>query len=160
MKTKLNIKTILKNRFWVVEGDQGRRLGTLGVEDDMFIFSGLGGVRYFDSDKALRDMFGSSILEKPDIEVKKSKSVFGYPTCTVPYSTFIDVKTRSPLFTKNENTQAVFCAGHYAILFEKGWVKSFCPKYSTVTKYPAKGPFKTEHEVKQAIRDENEKRSS
>jgi hypothetical protein len=36
-------------------------------------------------------------------------------------------------------------------IFDKGWVKSFCPKLITVERYETKGPFKTEIEMRQEL---------
>jgi hypothetical protein len=45
----------------------------------------------------------------------------------------------------------LYCAGYYVIQFRKGWVKSFCPKLITLERYPYKGPFKTEEEMKTTL---------
>ena len=37
------------------------------------------------------------------------------------------------------------------IKFNKGWVKSFCPKAITIDRYPSKGPFKSELEMKAVL---------
>ena len=39
--------------------------------------------------------------------------------------------------------------------FEKGWVKSFCPKLITVERYETQGPFKTKLEMKTALSNAN-----
>jgi hypothetical protein len=39
----------------------------------------------------------------------------------------------------------------YSIKFDKGWVKSFCPKAITIERYPYKGPFKSELEMKTVL---------
>ena len=54
-----------------------------------------------------------------------------------------------PLFTKSEKSKSLYCAGYYIIRFDKGWVKSFCPKLITVERYETQGPFKTDIEMKQ-----------
>ena len=64
-------------------------------------------------------------------------------------TTMYDVKSKLPLFTKSEKSKSLYCAGYYTIRFEKGWVKSFCPKLITVERYEYRGPFKTE------LRNEN-----
>jgi hypothetical protein len=45
----------------------------------------------------------------------------------------------------------LYCAGYYIIRFDKGWVKSFCPKLITIERYENRGPFKTEFEMKQVL---------
>ena len=46
-----------------------------------------------------------------------------------------DVKRKLPLFTKSKKSKSLYCAGYYIIQFEKGWVKSFCPKLITIERY-------------------------
>jgi hypothetical protein len=62
-----------------------------------------------------------------------------------------DVKRQLPLFTKSEKSKSLYCAGYYIIKFDKGWVKSFCPKLITIERYISKGPFKTESSMKEAL---------
>jgi len=45
----------------------------------------------------------------------------------------------------------LYCAGYFCIHFDKGWVKSFCPKLVTLETYEYKGPFKTEIEMRQEL---------
>lgn len=66
-----------------------------------------------------------------------------------------DVKRHLPLFTKSNKSKSVYCAGYYIIKFDKGWVKSFCPKLITVERYQYEGPFKTELEMKQRLNNAN-----
>ncbi len=77
--------------------------------------------------------------------------VHGYPTSTAPHNSMFDIRKKLPLFTKSEDSKSLYCAGYYTIKFEKGWVKSFCPKKITLERYPYKGPFKTEIEMKQVM---------
>jgi hypothetical protein len=49
----------------------------------------------------------------------------------------------------------LYCAGYYIIHFDKGWVKSFCPKLITVERYETKGPFKTDLEMRTALSKAN-----
>ena len=62
-----------------------------------------------------------------------------------------NVQKKLPLFTKSPDSKSLYCAGYYIIRFDKGWVKSFCPKLITIERYENKGPFKTELEMKQVL---------
>jgi hypothetical protein len=62
-----------------------------------------------------------------------------------------DVRQKLPLFTKSSASKSLYCAGYYIIKFDKGWVKSFCPKLITIERYPFKGPFISELEMKQVL---------
>jgi hypothetical protein len=148
----LKAKPIVKNKFWIVE-DEGIRIGTLCLDEDKYMFSSPQGTKYFDSEKALKKTFGKDIL-LAQVEEKKlitEKIVHGYPTSSMPYNSVLDVRKKLPLFTKSEKSKSLYCAGYYIIHFEKGWVKSFCPKLITVERYENKGPFKTELEMKQVL---------
>jgi hypothetical protein len=62
-----------------------------------------------------------------------------------------DIQKRLPLFTKSGDSKSLYCAGYYVIRFDKGWVKSFCPKLITLQRYQYEGPFKTEVEMRQRL---------
>jgi hypothetical protein len=68
-----------------------------------------------------------------------------------------DVKRKLPLFTKSSKSKSLYCAGYYTIKFEKGWVKSFCPKLITIERYEYRGPFKTELEMRTELSRVNAK---
>ena len=155
----IKTKTILKDKFWILE-DEGVRVGTLSISEDKFMFSGPQGTKYFDSERALKKTFGDGvdIDEVPVIEeVKEEKEAYGYPTSTQPFNPMLDVKRKLPLFTKSRKSKSLYCAGYYIIHFDKGWVKSFCPKQITVERYETRGPFKTDIEMRQALSKANAK---
>ena len=62
-----------------------------------------------------------------------------------------DVKQKLPLFTKSKNSKSLYCAGYYIIHFNKGWVKSFCPKLITIERYESQGPFNNDLEMRSAL---------
>ena len=156
----IKTKTILKDKFWIVE-DEGVRVGTLSVTEDKFMFSSAEGTKYFDSERALKKTFGSNFLAKDIVEVTEQvntdKEVYNYPTSTVPYNPMLDVQRKLPLFTKSVKSKSLYCAGYYIIHFDKGWVKSFCPKLITIERYEYQGPFKTDIEMRQALSKANAK---
>jgi len=59
------------------------------------------------------------------------------------------------MFTKSKKSKSLYCAGYYIIKFDKGWVRSFCPKMVTCENYVSKGPFKTELEMRLELSKEN-----
>ena len=156
----IKTKTILKDKFWILE-DRGERVGTLSISDDKFMFSGPSGTKYFDSERALKKTFGNGVainevpVEQENITLEKE--AYGYPTSTTPYNPMLDVKHKLPLFTKSKKSKSLYCAGYYIIHFDKGWVKSFCPKLITVERYETKGPFKTDIEMRTALSKANAK---
>ena len=156
----IKTKTILKDKFWILE-DQGVRVGTLSISEDKFMFSGPSGTKYFDSETALKKTFGKGVMinEVPVQEEQDNveKEAYGYPTSTTPYNPMLDIQRKLPLFTKSAKSKSLYCAGYYIIHFDKGWVKSFCPKQITVERYETKGPFKTDIEMRTALSKANAK---
>jgi hypothetical protein len=96
-----------------------------------------------------KDFFSSKI--KTTISQDENCDVYGYPTSCDPFNPMFNVQKRLPLFTKSQASKSLYCAGYYIIRFNKGWVKSFCPKLITIERYENKGPFKTELEMKQVL---------
>ena len=151
---KVCAKEILKDKFWIIEQD-GLRVGTLRKsEDDRFVLSSKDGHRFFKNKKSLKDQFGSQFFIAKivkDSEDAGEKEVHGFPTSWEPHNPLYDIQKKLPLFTKSGDSKSLYCAGYYVIKFNKGWVKSFCPKLITLQRYEFKGPFKTDLEMKQVL---------
>jgi hypothetical protein len=148
-------KPIVHEKFWIVEED-GERVGTLRKqENNKFMFSSKLGEKYFSKKDELTKLFGKEFFSKTNITATISAStvrdVHGYPTSCYPYNPVFNVQKKLPLFTKSESSKSLYCAGYYTIKFEKGWVKSFCPKLITIERYDYHGPFKSELEMKQVL---------
>ena len=155
----IKARTILKDKFWIMENN-GERVGTLSINEDKYMFSSPEGTKYFDSERALKKVFGKDFIinEVTEQTIKSNeKLVYGYPTSSEPFNPLYDVKRKLPLFTKSEKSKSLYCAGYYIIHFDKGWVKSFCPKLITVERYESQGPFKTDLEMRQALSKANAK---
>ena len=155
----IKARAILKDKFWIME-EEGVRVGTLTIAEDRFMFSSPKGTTYFDSERALKKVFGKDFLvSKVDVNspVTSERIVYGYPTSTEPFNPLFDVKRKLPLFTKSEKSKSLYSAGYYIVHFEKGWVKSFCPKLITVERYETQGPFKSDLEMRHALSKANAK---
>ncbi len=153
--TEIHAKPIVDGKFWIVEQD-GTKIATLHKkENNKFVLSSTNGEVMFNKKDDLTKEFGKDFfLTNTKIKVTNSTDInecHGYPTSCRPYNSMYDVKRKLPLFTKSNASKSLYCAGHYIIKFEKGWVKSFCPKAITVERYPYKGPFKTELEMKAVL---------
>ena len=152
--TELHAKPIIPNKYWVVE-QNGLRYATLRKnEDNRFVLSNETGVEIFETKESLIRQYGkgffiAKILKEAD--GSPVNEVHGYATSTEPHNAVFDIKNKLPLFTKSEDSKSLYCAGYYVIRFDKGWVKSFCPKLITLQRYEYQGPFKTENEMKQAL---------
>lgn len=157
--TVIHAKPIVEGKFWIVEEDD-KKVGVLKVtEQKKFVFSSKDTVTVFDNKKKLFEMFGQDFFiskkKEPIVENDQTKEIHGYPTSTTPFNPMFDVKRHLPLFTKSNKSKSVYCGGYYIIKFDKGWVKSFCPKLITIERYQYEGPFRTEMEMKQRLNNAN-----
>ena len=152
--TDLQAKPIIKDKFWIVERN-GEKFATLRKnEDDRFIMSNETGVKIYDNKESLTKEFGKEFFIARIIREADNSNpneIHGYPTSTDPHNAMFDIQRKLPLFTKSKDSKSLYCAGYYVIRFDKGWVKSFCPKKITLERYDYRGPFKTELEMKQVL---------
>ena len=152
--TDIHAKPIIANKFWIVESN-GEKIATLRKDDDnRFFMSNETGVTIYETKDSLTKQFGKKfftvkIVKEADTALPNE--VHGYATSAEPHNAMFDIRKKLPLFTKSSDSKSLYCAGYYCIKFEKGWVKSFCPKKITLERYPYKGPFKTELEMKQVL---------
>ena len=152
--TEIHAKPIVDGKFWIVEED-GVKIATLHKkENNKFILSSTNGEMMFNKKDDLVKEFGKGFFlnnEKIKVTTLEPKECHGYPTSSKPYNSMFDVRRKLPLFTKSNASKSLYCAGYYIIKFDKGWVKSFCPKAITIERYPYKGPFKDELEMKAVL---------
>lgn len=153
----IKAKPIIKDKFWIVE-DDGFRLGTMSRNEDRYMFSSSVETCFFDNKRQINKRFGYFVWGEEEAKVSSiDKDVHGFPTSVTPFNAMYDVKHKLPLFTKSEKSKSMYCAGYYIIRFDKGWVKSFCPKLITIERYESKGPFRTELEMRQELSKANAK---
>jgi len=155
---ELHAKPIIDDKFWIVEQDNGVRFATLRKdEDNRFILSNVDGIAIYKTKESLKKQFGKNFFVKIKKEADDAQplEVHGFPTSVIPHNSMFDVQRKLPLFTKSKDSKSLYCAGYYVIRFDKGWVKSFCPKLITIQRYEFKGPFKTEVEMKQVLSNVN-----
>jgi hypothetical protein len=152
--TIIYAKPIVDGKFWIVEQD-GSKVATLHKkENNKFILSSTQGEVMFNRKQDLTKQFGEGFfLNSPKVKVTQAEinECHGFATSVKPYNAMYDVRRRLPLFTKSNASKSLYCAGYYIIKFNKGWVKSFCPKVITLERNEFKGPFKTEFEMKQVL---------
>jgi len=150
----IQAKPIIDNKFWIVENN-GVRVATLRKnEENKFILSNEEGITIFNTKKNLTEQFGNDFFVAKIIKEADNsnpKEVHGFASSTIPHNAMYDIQKKLPLFTKSKDSKSLYCAGYYTIRFEKGWVKSFCPKLITLQRYEYRGPFKTELEMKQVL---------
>jgi hypothetical protein len=152
---ELQAKPIIPEKFWVVELD-GEKFATLRREEDnRFVMSNELGIKIYNNKQSLLKQFGNNFFVAKIIKEATANVtpniIHGFSTSVTPHNTMFDVKRKLPLFTKSQDSKSLYCAGYYIIKFDKGWVKSFCPKLITLQRYDYRGPFKTEIEMKQVL---------
>lgn len=149
----IKAKPVLENKFWIIEED-GVRVGTMSREQDGFMINRSGSISVYETPTELNSKFGKDFLiakiSSPEKQIQET--VHGYPSKVVPFNEMYDIGRKLPLFTKSETSKSVFCAGYYLIKFNVDWLKSFCPKLSTLEQNEYKGPFKTELEMKAVLK--------
>ena len=163
----INAKTLVKDKFWIIE-ENGQKLGTLQKkEDNGWIFLSKADSReIFHTPESLRERFGINILTPEPIKEivleepnNDTFEVHGYPVSQKPYNPMFDVQKQLPIYSKTPKSKSLFCAGYYIICFEKGWRKAYCPKLITLQRYPFKGPIRSKIEMQQvlnnAIKEQN-----
>tara|TARA_B100000780_G_C20948653_1_gene378427 strand:+ start:109 stop:585 length:477 start_codon:yes stop_codon:yes gene_type:complete len=151
----LKAKSVLKDKFWIIESGE-ERIGTMTLNDDRYMFSNRIETCFFENTHEMKKRFGSDIVWNDITPVakeipEKNFVVHGFPTKVNPYNTMYDVKRKLPLFTKSTKSKSAYCAGYYVIKFDKGWVKSFCPKLITIERNDYRGPFKADLEMRQEL---------
>jgi len=152
----IKAKPVIDGKFWILEGE-GNRVGILQKDEaDKFVMLSKDNRSTFKDLKSIEKKFGKNffVSAKP-VDVKTTNEIYGFSTNCEPHNPMYDLKKKLPLFTKSDASKSVYCAGYYAIKFEKGWVRSFCPKLITVQRYEYKGPFKTEMELRQVLSNVN-----
>lgn len=151
----IEAKTILKDKFWIVEDKENKkRIGTICWDEDRYMFTDGSETCFFNNKKQIKKKFGVDIIWSDVAQIPSTTQehfVHGFPTSVAPYNTVYDLKRKLPLFTKSDKSKSLYCAGYYIIKFDKGWVKSFCPKLITVERYETRGPFKTDLEMRQEL---------
>lgn len=149
----IKAKPIVDGKFWIVE-NEGVKIGLLHKsEKNRYVISSKQGETCLKKDELVKT-FGQDFFqvnENVKIKTEDVKEMYGYPTSCHPYNPIFDVKRKLPLFTKSPASKSLYCAGYYIIRFNKGWVRSFCPKLITIERYENRGPFHNDIELKQAM---------
>lgn len=143
-------KPLIPNKEWIVEND-GKKLGTLSKDKSGYVLLTKGTKIQFHDLKEVEQAI-ELVVELPSTNKHpKSKDVYGFETKTIPHNPLYDVQRKLPIYTKSAKSTSRHCAGHYIIKFPKGWVKSHCPKLITLERYPYRGPFHTDAEVRKEL---------
>lgn len=144
-------KVLIPNKFWILE-DDGEKIATLSKEKKGYSVLCKGQKIEIADLKEIKERFGitldESVIKKEQQAKDISQDIYGYAINGRAYGPLWNVQKKLPIYAKSSKSKSLYCAGYYVIKFRKGWVKSFCPKLITLERYPFKGPFKTELEMR------------
>jgi hypothetical protein len=150
----LKAKTVMPNKFWILENNAGVRQGTLSIQNKKAKVV-LDNVEktYEDVNQACWDLAINLDNESPtEVKEEKEDAVLGYPTKCAAFNPIWDIKRKIPVFTKTAKSKTLHAAGYYIVEFETGWVPSFCPKVSTLDSNQFQGPYKDKLEMRAQLR--------
>lgn len=151
-------KPIVKDKFWIVEKDNGDKVATIQSTDNGVVFVHEQQRETFPSIKLLSKKFNIAFDKPKSLKKKQDETeyqVYGYFSAFKPFNELYDVTRKLPIFTKTKKSKSFFCAGYYIIRFEKQWVSSVNPKLITLKRYEFKGPFKNKVEMLEQLRIAN-----
>lgn len=148
----MEAKTIVKNKFWIVE-DEGKKIGTIQAAPDGIVLVKDFKREKFVDFKLLRDQYNIKISKATKIpkSLAHNHDIYGLPTNSKPYNVTYDVRKRIPFFTKSNKSKSFYCAGYYVVHINKQWAVQFCPKNITISRYKYHGPYKTVDEAKNKL---------
>lgn len=150
-------KSIVDNKFWILESEKGDRVGTIKIISDKINVVVEGREHNFENmDDAVDELDLRFIKKAAEFKQDPANEVYNFPTSTQPHNALWNVQMKLPIYTKTEKSNSYHCAGYYIIRFSTGWVKSYCPKMLTLQRYPFKGPYKTRIEMMEQLRIANE----
>jgi hypothetical protein len=155
-------KVLVPNKEWLVT-DNHQKIGGLTKNKKGYIFHKNGKELGFKNLNEVKAQLGIELFEesfKKTTTQTSEYSVHDFPCRTQPYNPVYNVKDRLPLYTKNLKSKSRYCAGYYVIKFQKGWLKSFCPKLITLERNLYQGPFKTAQEMKVVLNKLNKNEES
>ena len=149
-------KAIVKNKCWVVEDDNNNKVGTIMTNPQGVVYQHDQTREQFPSLKMLSDKYNIVVDKAPPRKIiTESNNVYGFPCEYKANNVLWDVKHKLPIFTKGTKSKSFFCAGYYIVKFNKGWVKSYCPKLITLNRYAYAGPYESAEEMQEHLRIAN-----
>lgn len=156
--TEIVAKPVVKNKFWIVE-ESGSKIGHIqAVDNGGVVFVHENQRESFPSLKLLSKKYNIVVSKRtvrPEAAADAVYEIYGYPTPHRPHNILYNVKKKLPVFTKSAKSKSYFCAGYYVIKFNQNWSKSYCPKAITLNRYEFVGPFRTQQEALQQMRELN-----
>jgi len=139
-------KTVIKNKFWIVEND-GQKIGTIQAAPDGVVLVRGTSREKFPSFKILSSKYNIAPTKTGKAKKENTNQVLEFPCDSIPYNGIFDLKSRLPLFTKEPKSKSFYCAGYYLVNVEDEWSSVFCPKKIVLARNKFFGPFITQSEA-------------
>ena len=112
----ISAKTLVKDKFWILEQD-GEKLGTLQKKDNngWIFLSKKDQSQVFHTQESLFAKFGAGLFNltsaAPAVVHEEAHDVHGYPVSQKPFNSMFDVQKQLPIYTKASKSKSLFCAG-------------------------------------------------
>ena len=150
-------KVLIPNKEWLVT-DHNKKIGAISKNKNGYKFYKNGESMGFKNLNEAKAQLGIVLFEDSIKKIKqelpnKNHVIYEYPCDVEPHNPIYNVRKKLPLYTKEANSKSQFCAGHYIIQLRKELIKSFCPKLITLQRNPYQGPFKTDAEAEERLKD-------
>lgn len=150
--SELVAKPIVKNKFWVVE-DSGEKVATIQATNNGVVYVHDDQREHFSSVSVLKQKYNIKFGTAPKTTATLKNHVYGFPIKGRAYNQVWDVQRKIPVYTKTAKSRSFFCAGYYLIKLNDCWSVTFCPKNIALNRYQFVGPFQTEAEAEQSLKD-------
>jgi len=151
----MKAKTIIENKFWILEEEDGNKIGTVSVRDNIVTATINNNKQSFSNLTELTERYNINFIKNADPTTSHDMEVYGYPTAHLPHNALWHVTNKLPIYTKTIKSSNYHCAGYYIIKFKHGWVKGYCPKLITLQRYDHRGPYKSKIEMMEQLRLHN-----
>jgi hypothetical protein len=140
-------KSVVKNKFWIVE-EGGNKVATIQKnEQDVVWVSGHQRQKFPNID-LLKNHY-NIVFDRPQRSSStNSNSAYGYPTATVAHNVVWDLKNQVPLYTQDRRSKCHYAAGWYVLNDQV----VFCPKSIYINRNIFSGPYRTREE---AVNEQN-----
>lgn len=143
IEMNLKAKSIVKNKFWIVEED-GQPVATIQAHPDGVVLVKDNQRERFASFKRLSAKYNIKVERSSSKAKLIDNSIYSFPVTGKSFNELYDVRRRLPYFTKTAKSKSYFCAGFYAVQINDEWKVQFCPKAITLKRYKYTGPHFSE----------------
>lgn len=149
MKTEYKLKPVT-DTSWILYHNGNKKAMIVSIPSGLIAIGDLQHKNFINFDDMSKKLGGTVSFD----EIEKSaepeiSNINGYP---IKHPQSYDlIENDYPSYAKKPGSAIRFAAGYYGILFNYGWVTSYCPKVVTLDENKWIGPFRTRLELLSAI---------